>query len=303
MLDVKGSVAAVEKAFRVTLRDYRHPKENRLFFAPDSEPSLDLTVPTLHISGLDNYALPHPNLTLRPNAAVQKGTFTGVVTASNGINPTFTQNYTITVAAVPASSSKPVLADAAANRATSTVHAATMPAWSQISAVDFSLDQMTNTDYAGGAVTLSGSAAAPALGLIANPSFEQSAHGFTGWTFRSQGNELGTVSQTAAGTLPSDGGRYARFYSKPSASVTAGDFSSITQRVNLSGISMIKFDAALGLGHTWNDRMRLEFLVDDVPAWSQAQASAYPDQTVDVSTLSGTRTVNCWLHMSPVEPT
>jgi len=60
VLNVIGSVADIEKAFHVTLRLYRHPRENRNFFAPDVEPSVDLTVPILHISGLNNFFVPHP---------------------------------------------------------------------------------------------------------------------------------------------------------------------------------------------------------------------------------------------------
>jgi hypothetical protein len=65
VLDVAGTVADIEKTFHLTVRVYRHPTEARAFFAPDAEPSIDLTVPILHISGLDNYFLPHPNLKLR----------------------------------------------------------------------------------------------------------------------------------------------------------------------------------------------------------------------------------------------
>jgi hypothetical protein len=60
MFDVVGPVSNIESAFHVTLRTYRHPKENRMFYAPDSEPSLDLSTPVLYIGGLDNYVLPHP---------------------------------------------------------------------------------------------------------------------------------------------------------------------------------------------------------------------------------------------------
>ena len=60
VLEVEGAVADIEKAFQVTLRTYRHPEEARLFYAPDVEPSLALAVSVLHISGLDNYTLPHP---------------------------------------------------------------------------------------------------------------------------------------------------------------------------------------------------------------------------------------------------
>ena len=60
LLDVDSSVADIEKAFHINLRVYRHPTELRNFFAPDTEPSLNLNLPVLHISGLNNYVLPHP---------------------------------------------------------------------------------------------------------------------------------------------------------------------------------------------------------------------------------------------------
>ena len=60
LLDVSGSVATVEKVFHVTLRVYRHPTENRTFYAPDTEPSIDFDIPILHVTGLDNFALPRP---------------------------------------------------------------------------------------------------------------------------------------------------------------------------------------------------------------------------------------------------
>jgi subtilase family serine protease len=60
VLDITASVADIERVFDVTMRVYQHPTEARTFFAPDVEPSLDLTVPVLAISGLDNYIVPHP---------------------------------------------------------------------------------------------------------------------------------------------------------------------------------------------------------------------------------------------------
>jgi subtilase family serine protease len=62
LLDVSGSVADVERTLHVTLNSYQHPTEGRSFYAPDREPSLNLSVPILHIGGLDNYALPKPHL-------------------------------------------------------------------------------------------------------------------------------------------------------------------------------------------------------------------------------------------------
>jgi uncharacterized repeat protein (TIGR01451 family) len=60
LVDVSGSVAAVENAFQVTLRVYRHPAESRDFFAPDTEPSTVASIPISHVSGLDNFFIPRP---------------------------------------------------------------------------------------------------------------------------------------------------------------------------------------------------------------------------------------------------
>ena len=59
-VDVEGTVERVEKAFHVTLGVYQHPTENRSFYAPDREPTVDLPISLWHVSGLDNYSLPHP---------------------------------------------------------------------------------------------------------------------------------------------------------------------------------------------------------------------------------------------------
>lgn len=60
LVDVSGSVTNIERALHVKFHTYRHPIENRTFYAPDAEPALDLSVPVLHISGLDDYVLPKP---------------------------------------------------------------------------------------------------------------------------------------------------------------------------------------------------------------------------------------------------
>jgi subtilase family serine protease len=62
VLDVDGSVADVERALHVRIGLYRDPAQGRVFFAPDREPALDLAVPVLHISGLDNAVLPVSHL-------------------------------------------------------------------------------------------------------------------------------------------------------------------------------------------------------------------------------------------------
>jgi subtilase family serine protease len=62
VLDASGSVADLERLFHVKMQVYQHPTEPRTFYSPDVQPSLDLSVPVLGISGLDNYSLPHPRL-------------------------------------------------------------------------------------------------------------------------------------------------------------------------------------------------------------------------------------------------
>lgn len=62
VLDVEGPAANIEKALNITLGLYQHPTDSRTFYAPDREPSLDLGVSLLHISGLDNFTLPQSKL-------------------------------------------------------------------------------------------------------------------------------------------------------------------------------------------------------------------------------------------------
>ena len=59
-VQIKGPVSSVETAFHVLMRTYRHPTEDRVFYAPDREPTTNLGFPLWHISGLDNYSIPHP---------------------------------------------------------------------------------------------------------------------------------------------------------------------------------------------------------------------------------------------------
>ena len=60
VLDVAGPVAAVEQAFHINLRTYRHPTEARDFYAPDTEPAVEAGLPVVDIQGLSDYVRPHP---------------------------------------------------------------------------------------------------------------------------------------------------------------------------------------------------------------------------------------------------
>ena len=65
-LALKGSVANVETAFHVKMGLYHDPIENRDFYAPDREPTVDLPFQLWHITGLDNYSIPRRALVQRP---------------------------------------------------------------------------------------------------------------------------------------------------------------------------------------------------------------------------------------------
>ena len=88
IVDVSASVVEIEAALHVALRVYQHPTENRTFYAPDVEPSLNLAVPILHISGLDNYALPRPRFKATPLAEGQ----TAAPQAGSGPSGTYMGN-------------------------------------------------------------------------------------------------------------------------------------------------------------------------------------------------------------------
>lgn len=60
VLDVAGPVAAIERTFHVKMHIYRHPSENRTYYAPDVEPSVDVGIPVQGISGLNTFAPPRP---------------------------------------------------------------------------------------------------------------------------------------------------------------------------------------------------------------------------------------------------
>jgi subtilase family serine protease len=72
-VQVRGPVSAVESAFHVHMATYQHPTENREFYAPDNEPTTDLPFELWHISGLDNYSIPHRLLESRSDYAAAHG--------------------------------------------------------------------------------------------------------------------------------------------------------------------------------------------------------------------------------------
>ncbi|MGA2133229.1 MAG: protease pro-enzyme activation domain-containing protein [Bryobacteraceae bacterium] len=80
-LDVTGPVASIEQALHVAMDVYQHPTENRTFYAPDREPTPDLSVPLWHIAGLDNYSIPKPAY-VRSNVVANSGAHPNATTGS-----------------------------------------------------------------------------------------------------------------------------------------------------------------------------------------------------------------------------
>jgi len=72
-VQVKGTVANIEAAFHVNMRTYQHPTEDRTFYTPDREPTLDLPFNLWHISGLDNYSIPRPLYVRKSDFAAAHG--------------------------------------------------------------------------------------------------------------------------------------------------------------------------------------------------------------------------------------
>jgi subtilase family serine protease len=66
LVHISGTVSQINKAFDVAMTTYRHPTENRTFYSPNREPSLDLSVPVTHIAGLNNFSLPRPKFRRAP---------------------------------------------------------------------------------------------------------------------------------------------------------------------------------------------------------------------------------------------
>lgn len=61
VIDVEGSVAAIQRAFHITIQMRRRPNGS-LFYAPSNDPVLALQTPILHIAGLDNERVPKPTI-------------------------------------------------------------------------------------------------------------------------------------------------------------------------------------------------------------------------------------------------
>ena len=99
LLDVNGSVADIQRAFHLTLRTYKHPTEERDFFAPDTEPTVDAQLPVLDVSGLNNYILPRPRIktsSAAANATPRTGSGSGGSYLGNDFRNAYLPGVTLT---------------------------------------------------------------------------------------------------------------------------------------------------------------------------------------------------------------
>ncbi|GAB2573813.1 S53 family serine peptidase [Dyella jejuensis] len=72
-VQIAGPVSAVESAFNVKMRVYKHPTESRNFFSADREPTTSLAIPLWHVSGLNNYSIPKPLYVKKSDYAAASG--------------------------------------------------------------------------------------------------------------------------------------------------------------------------------------------------------------------------------------
>jgi xanthomonalisin len=75
LVALEGSVATINQVFHLSINNYRHPTDRRMYYAPDREPTVaGLDVPLLQVTGLNNFVLPHP---LLKHGAAASGTGSG----------------------------------------------------------------------------------------------------------------------------------------------------------------------------------------------------------------------------------
>ena len=75
LVQVKGTVGAIERALHVSLNTYPNPKGNRVVYGVDRDPTPNLSFQLWHVSGLDNFSLPHPLYVKKTDFAAAHGIY------------------------------------------------------------------------------------------------------------------------------------------------------------------------------------------------------------------------------------
>lgn len=86
---IRGPVSAVDRAFHVTMRIYKRPSQNGDFYSPDREPTTNLNFELWHISGMNNFSIPHPMYVKKSDYAAAHGIAASAVVpyATTGSGP------------------------------------------------------------------------------------------------------------------------------------------------------------------------------------------------------------------------
>lgn len=88
-VQAKGPASALEAAFHVNLLVYHEAATNHTHYGPDREPTVDLPFALWHVSGLDNFADPHPLYVKKSDYAAARGIDPDIVVthATTGSGP------------------------------------------------------------------------------------------------------------------------------------------------------------------------------------------------------------------------
>jgi PEP-CTERM motif len=147
-------------------------------------------------------------------------------------------------------------------------------------------------------------AGAPVISAaVINPSFEVS---LAGWT-STWGNSLGVFHHASTATsglpsyvngVPSDGNGAGRIIRFVDSTITTGQFASLSQVVDLTGVTSITFDAALDIiymGNGNNDwsssSLEAAFLISGVDYWVKNSGGSYLSQKVNTASVVGLQTI------------
>jgi hypothetical protein len=165
--------------------------------------------------------------------------------------------------------------------------------WTQTTQAEFNTGMPSDvTAIASGSVTLSATGGAPLAGRITNPSFEGAS--LSGWTQQaSTGLAVRSTNTAGFAPMPTAGTYYCGFNTAHNTARTAGEFVRLTQNVDLTGAGVLLFDALLDAppGSMWSGSVRAEVRIDGVTVWSATSETQYVNQSVDVTSYTGTHAI------------
>lgn len=126
--------------------------------------------------------------------------------------------------------------------------------------------------------------------VFTDPDFEAES---AAWTLSSSGSNLhGYLEDTSGWASHNDGALY--LYTHNNSNIAAGAYRGYQQLVELTGIDALTFDAYFENG----THITQQVLIDGSVQWSRATPGTYLNQTLDVSSYTGSHTVAFRLYVS-----